>query len=1285
MSRPQGRVFSSRRITTKALVIFSLIAVGSICTLLFFPRALAAPIVSDNFNDNSIDTAKWNPNDLFSGFTNTNVAIAETSQRLEIGPLLQNVSGSSYRGMRTVNTYNFNDAYAFVELVQAPASNTGADAMFTIGDSVTAYYRLAVTAGSLKGVRNIGGVKTTLFSITYDSTNHRFLRIRHTSTGAVTLDTAPGSSGVPGTWSQQYSEIWSSSIPRTATIFEVKGGTSQVEANAPGKVIFDNFEAASNSAPTISSISPNTGSTSGGTSVTITGTGFLSGATVTIGGTAATNVSVVSSTSITATTPAHAAGTVDVVVTNTDSQNATLTNGFTYSTSETVLVSDDFNDNSLDTNKWVNNNLFSGFTNTNVPIAETSQRLEIGPLLQNVSGSSYRGIRTVNSYNFTGGYTYVELVQAAASNTSADSMFTVGNSVTAYYRIFTEAGNLIGQRNIGGTKTTLFSITYDLTNHRFLRIRHDSSTNSVTLDTAPGNSGTPGTWTQRYTETWNSNISTSGILFEVKGGTFQVEANAPGKVIFDNFHAAVPGSGSGNQISNINVPVNCNTSALINFTTSAASRAFIEYGTTTSYGSSTIDDPVRFYTEHAIQLTGLSANTTYHYRVNANSNGITQSADQTFTTASSGATCTALPVQVDSRMPDMTGAVEKTVKASGGDYTPSQFQAALNDAGTASEKRIITVDAGLTLSGVWTLPANADQNWIVIRSSQHAQLPEGKRVVPADASKLFKIQNTTVEPTIFAAAAANHIRIIGAEITIDPSALADAPGGFNQSGLIMLHTNLANNAANIPKFIGFDRCYVHGLPTKNTGRGLLATWEDSFVIDSYFDEFHFTGFDGQAILFVDAKRNKILNNTLIGVGENFMWGGTSLTIDNYVIGQLEFLRNHLYVPCKWKPDGGCGDTFTTDWIAEKNLFECKTCAKLFVFGNYLGGTTDAQGGFWPEGQSLAINLKLEQDSGRVTSVTVTNGGSGYTSPPTVSFTHTPGCVQGECVEATATVSGGQVTSVTVDPNNRGMGYCLPPTVSFSGGGGTGATATASVAGALELMEDIVWYKNFMKNVHAGTSVVGHTINGASNCGITPDRVLFKDNVFELDADVWDPEPFAASGDWSATGWFLGGTQNLQIIHNTIINANPSQSGACNSVFSDGSLILVGDRDTALPKWSGFVFKDNVTDYRGCGISGSGGINHANNALDNHFTGFVVDNNGIMRSAGAASNWPGTQLWATSWTSRLVNFNSGRDGNYRISTGTAWKNAATDGRDLGADVDGVEGATANAPTGNWPTP
>src|SRR4029077_6833515 len=51
------------------------------------------------------------------------------------------------------------------------------------------------------------------------------------------------------------------------------------------------------------------------------------------GGTAAANVIVVSSTSITANTPAHAAGVVSVVVTNSDAQAGTLTNGYTYTTS----------------------------------------------------------------------------------------------------------------------------------------------------------------------------------------------------------------------------------------------------------------------------------------------------------------------------------------------------------------------------------------------------------------------------------------------------------------------------------------------------------------------------------------------------------------------------------------------------------------------------------------------------------------------------------------------------------------------------------------------------------------------------------------------------------------------------------------------------------------------------------------------------------------------------------------------------------------------------------------
>ena len=81
--------------------------------------------------------------------------------------------------------------------------------------------------------------------------------------------------------------------------------------------------------PTVSGISPSSGPTAGGTSVTITGTGFVSGAVVSIGGNPATEVTVDSSTSIKATTPSGTAGAKVVAVT-TPSGTGTKTGGFTY-------------------------------------------------------------------------------------------------------------------------------------------------------------------------------------------------------------------------------------------------------------------------------------------------------------------------------------------------------------------------------------------------------------------------------------------------------------------------------------------------------------------------------------------------------------------------------------------------------------------------------------------------------------------------------------------------------------------------------------------------------------------------------------------------------------------------------------------------------------------------------------------------------------------------------------------------------------------------------------------
>ena len=89
---------------------------------------------------------------------------------------------------------------------------------------------------------------------------------------------------------------------------------------------------ATSTTPTLTSVSPTSGPTTGGTTITLTGTNFVSGATVRVGGVAATNVVFSSATRVTARTPAGTAGARDVQITNPNGQSATRTGAFTYTT-----------------------------------------------------------------------------------------------------------------------------------------------------------------------------------------------------------------------------------------------------------------------------------------------------------------------------------------------------------------------------------------------------------------------------------------------------------------------------------------------------------------------------------------------------------------------------------------------------------------------------------------------------------------------------------------------------------------------------------------------------------------------------------------------------------------------------------------------------------------------------------------------------------------------------------------------------------------------------------------
>ena len=125
--------------------------------------------------------------------------------------------------------------------------------------------------------------------------------------------------------------------------------------------------------PSITGISPSSGSTEGGTSVTITGTSFIGATSVTFGGIAATNINVVNSTTITCITPARSIGAAGIIVTTLYGKSGTFS-PFTYITPPVISsISPSSGSTFKETNVTIRGTNFTGATSVTFDgIAATS-------------------------------------------------------------------------------------------------------------------------------------------------------------------------------------------------------------------------------------------------------------------------------------------------------------------------------------------------------------------------------------------------------------------------------------------------------------------------------------------------------------------------------------------------------------------------------------------------------------------------------------------------------------------------------------------------------------------------------------------------------------------------------------------------------------------------------------------------------------------------------------------------------------------------------------------------
>lgn len=181
--------------------------------------------VNDNFDDNSIDTTtKW--------FNWGDTEIVETNNRLEIDVLS---GGANYQGIESKYFKDFTGSSVSIELINAGNQALGSlEVLFGITDSSTDNKLFfLVTGGNLVAYRKVGGSNGYITQATYNSTTHKYLRLRESAGTSYWEYSANGTS-----WTALHSET--NPITLTSMKTELVAGVYSTEAT-PTEIIFDSY------------------------------------------------------------------------------------------------------------------------------------------------------------------------------------------------------------------------------------------------------------------------------------------------------------------------------------------------------------------------------------------------------------------------------------------------------------------------------------------------------------------------------------------------------------------------------------------------------------------------------------------------------------------------------------------------------------------------------------------------------------------------------------------------------------------------------------------------------------------------------------------------------------------------------------------------------------------------------------------------------------------------------------------------------------------------------------
>lgn len=203
-------------------------------------------------------------------------------------------------------------------------------------------------------------------------------------------------------------------------------------------------------------------------------------------------------------------------------------------------------------------------------------------------------------------------------------------------------------------------------------------------------------------------------------------------------------------------------------------------------------------------------------------------------------------------------------------------------------------------------------------------------------------------------------------------------------------------------------------------------------------------------------------------------------------------------------------------------------------------------------------------------------------------------------------------------------------------------------------QDITIRLNKLINVGQGLNLGGRD---SPNVSQVTRRVLFENNILEV------TRLNAADG---RIVQFTGGPVDVTIRHNTGV------------ILVAGGTAAVSENN---PPADQFDFRDNILSNGSYGFTGTG-TGTANATLNTFFANYTFTKNAII-GGGPPNSYPVNNFFPSN--NAAVGFLNFAGGDYTLTSGSPFRNAATDGKDVGANIAAIAAAISGAASPLLPAP